>query len=276
MTLQVPNSIPDMGELLPVPEDLDTWPTRMLELHRWMREDLAPGANLLASQAYDNAVVAMEAALSAIAAANFKGAWNSLTGAVAKPASASHSGTVWALLNNLADVTTSQPGVSADWVDIGGIKPSGGIMTGHLEGPAGATGNQYPRVSEVVTKAGAETIAGIKTFSASPVVPAGATGDQVPRADDMFGRAATWQTVTRTNATVYTNSTGKPIVLQAYGSQTTTSGYVLIRVNGQLAQFSNLASFAYATIGVSAVIPNGSTYAVEWSAMGAITSKEYK
>ena len=51
----------------------------------------------------------------AAASANFKGAWSSLTGALNKPATVLHNGDYWALLNNLANVTTSQPGVSADW-----------------------------------------------------------------------------------------------------------------------------------------------------------------
>lgn len=51
----------------------------------------------------------------ALAAANFRGAWSSLTGALNVPSSVNHNGNNWLLLNNLADVTTSEPGVSADW-----------------------------------------------------------------------------------------------------------------------------------------------------------------
>jgi hypothetical protein len=59
----------------------------------------------------------------ALAAANFKGLWSSLTGALSKPASVKHNNRFWLLLNNLADVTTSQPGVSADWTatDVGAL-----------------------------------------------------------------------------------------------------------------------------------------------------------
>lgn len=52
---------------------------------------------------------------SAAASANFKGAWSSLAGPLNKPATALHNGGYWELLNNLPDVTTSQPGISADW-----------------------------------------------------------------------------------------------------------------------------------------------------------------
>ena len=57
-------------------------------------------------------------AAAAAASANLKGTWASQTGAIAKPASVTHNSKVWGLLNNLADVTASQPGVTADWVDI--------------------------------------------------------------------------------------------------------------------------------------------------------------
>src|SRR5690606_1540417 len=54
----------------------------------------------------------------AAATANFKGEWGDLTGPLAIPASVYHSGSYWQLLNNLADVTLSEPGVSADWAGV--------------------------------------------------------------------------------------------------------------------------------------------------------------
>lgn len=83
-----------------------------------------------AQAAYDNAVLtaadvastaAMQANVAALSA--FKGTWASLAGALSKPASVFHAGAFWMLLNNLADVTTSQPGVSADWQVVGGAWP---------------------------------------------------------------------------------------------------------------------------------------------------------
>lgn len=65
---------------------------------------------------------------------------------------------------------------------------AGGVtMTGTLAVPAGATGSNVPRRSEVVGSTGDETIAGIKTFSSAPVVPAGATGSQAPRVSEVVG-----------------------------------------------------------------------------------------
>jgi len=75
----------------------------------------------LDAQASKTAAAASEANIAALS--NFKGTWASLTGALAKPASVFHNGAFWMLLNNLGDVTTSQPGVSADWQVVGGAWP---------------------------------------------------------------------------------------------------------------------------------------------------------
>lgn len=90
-------------------------------------ETNASAANSLA-QANNSAASAISASNSlastalqvqlALDAAQMKGNWSSLTGALNKPASVANGGKIWALLNNLADVTTSQPGVTTDWVDI--------------------------------------------------------------------------------------------------------------------------------------------------------------
>lgn len=69
----------------------------------------------------------------AIAAANFKGNWSALTGALAVPSAVYHSSKFWLLLSNLADVTASEPGVDADWLE---------IITGNVIGPASATNNE--------------------------------------------------------------------------------------------------------------------------------------
>lgn len=66
------------------------------------------------------ALASKNSAAAAAAAVNFKGLWSSLTGALNKPATVLHNGIYWALLNNLANVATSQPGVSADWALVSG------------------------------------------------------------------------------------------------------------------------------------------------------------
>lgn len=130
----------------------------------------------------------------AAAAANFKGNWTALTGALAVPASVYHSSKFWLLLSNLADVTAATPGVSGSWLEIitgnvmgpasatagnlatldatgkvlsdGGVAPAalmpkaGGVFTGAVSVPAAATGDQVPQVQEVVKKSG-DTMAGV-------------------------------------------------------------------------------------------------------------------
>lgn len=51
--------------------------------------------------------------------AAFKGKWSDLTGALTTPASVYHDGYYYHLLNNLADVTASEPGVTVDWEMLG-------------------------------------------------------------------------------------------------------------------------------------------------------------
>lgn len=67
----------------------------------------------IANTAATNASVAGAAA---VAAANFRGAWSALTGALTVPASVSHAGTVWLLTVNVANVALETPGVSSAWV----------------------------------------------------------------------------------------------------------------------------------------------------------------
>lgn len=79
-------------------------------------------ANALAENVYANAQAAEIAAalaessvVSAMAAANYKGAWSSLSGPLAIPATVSHSDAVWLLLSGVADVAAHTPGVSSSW-----------------------------------------------------------------------------------------------------------------------------------------------------------------
>lgn len=81
-------------------------------------EDQVTAIGFSASEASDAADEAEFAQAAAMASANYIGAWSSLTGALAPPASVSHSGKVWLLIAGLADVTANEPGVDAGWIDI--------------------------------------------------------------------------------------------------------------------------------------------------------------
>ena len=71
-----------------------------------------------------SAATAASQADAARAIANFAGVWSTLTGPLSKPATVYHAGLFYVLVNNLANVATSEPGVTADWIASGGGMPS--------------------------------------------------------------------------------------------------------------------------------------------------------
>lgn len=72
--------------------------------------------NVVSGEVSANAAAVASAAPAAVGAANYVGVWSSLTGALAIPASVSHSGNVWILSDNVEDVTAVEPGVSSVWI----------------------------------------------------------------------------------------------------------------------------------------------------------------
>lgn len=94
--------------------------------------DLADNAHTNALSSAESATAAASAAASAagvqavvLGAANFKGLWSGLTGALPKPATVKDGGRFWLLLDDLADVTAAVPGVSASWTALDtGVAPT--------------------------------------------------------------------------------------------------------------------------------------------------------
>lgn len=132
-TLVAPNSATDPNTFN---DDANQWAADLIP---WTQQvnALATGADLVATEvdadataaaaSEANAAASASAALTsqnlAAASADFKGAWSSLTGALNKPATVFHNGSFWALLNNLANVTTSEPSVTnSDWQFISGTR----------------------------------------------------------------------------------------------------------------------------------------------------------
>lgn len=155
------------------------------------------------------------------------------------------------------------------------VTTDGADFSGPVTVPAGATGSQVPRSSEVVHMTGAETIAGVKTFSSKPVVPAGATGAEVPQAQEIFGKSQSWQTVTRTSGVTYTNSTGKPIIVMAFGESNNAENGLSGTVNGDIAVWSSWEESGV-DLNISFVVPPGSTYKVTVAGVATFTVKEYR
>lgn len=80
----------------------------------WEETQLVPQINLIVGEL--NGI--SEVSTDVISMSEFKGYWSSLTGALAIPASVSHLGQFWALLESVADVTLEVPSVSAKWQKI--------------------------------------------------------------------------------------------------------------------------------------------------------------
>lgn len=115
MASVTPTAVPAFVGDLPDPADKATYGPRGRAVWQYEIGQLHTGMNLLATQTKQNADHAQEMALLCEAFADFKGAWADLTGPLNMPALVSHNGSRWFLLNNLTDVTASEPGVSADW-----------------------------------------------------------------------------------------------------------------------------------------------------------------
>lgn len=121
-----PSLIAEWNGADPDPADQSTYGIRGRARWAWEVASLVPGANLVAQQAYINALASAEAAEAALLNANFKGAWSGLSGVLNKPAVVSHAGSRWSLLNDLANVAASTPGVSADW-ELYQLPPASGV-----------------------------------------------------------------------------------------------------------------------------------------------------
>lgn len=128
-------------------------PDFQIELNTLASELDSIGINATQSEinAAQSATNAQDAAIAAGSFANYKGLWSSLTGALNKPASVKHNGKYWNLLNNLANVQSSEPGVSADWEESDIVRVSGADFTGPVTVPSGATGNQVPTADDVTS-----------------------------------------------------------------------------------------------------------------------------
>jgi len=134
-----------------------------------------------------------------------------------------------------------------------------------------------------VAKSGDETIAGIKTFTSSPIVPTPTNGDNSTNVattafvkskseSDSIGVGQTWQDVTgsRVAGTTYTNTTGKPIMVAVYQNYSAVSGAIIsLYINGIVvvsAQLQTVNNSGH----VIGIIPNNTTYAISIVGSGGI------
>ena len=120
----MPTAAPTLTAAPTSPDRADraTFAARAVALDDFTKNTQIPEMQAAINNAYANTVEAYNSAVTctaltsvAAAAANYKGLWSALTGALNMPASVSHNGNYWALNANLADVTAATPGVSASW-----------------------------------------------------------------------------------------------------------------------------------------------------------------
>ena len=113
-----------------------------------------------------------------------------------------------------------------------------------------------------ITGAGAIAFSGASSYGSSSQVLQ-SNGNAAPTwVAGPIGNSQTWQTVTRSLATTYTNSTGKSIMMTIYTGSVNSAGTMTITVGGATAcsDWATGAKF----LG-TAIIPSGATYSASFS-----------
>lgn len=99
-------------------------------------------------------------------------------------------------------------------------------------------------------------------------------GGEALSAMSSLGYGQTWQSVTRTSATTYYNTTGKPIILTFYSTSTGGGGECSITVNTVYAARQNQTTGAGGTI--TAVIPPGAAYVLTYATYTSVFVSELR
>ena len=122
-----------------------------------------------------------------------------------------------------------------------------------------------------------DTAGNLSTPGNVRAAPATAAGDVVTY-EQAFGVGQSWQdvSVSRAAGVTYTNTTGRPIVVQVFGVTSNVGGYYSLFVDGQVASVATYPQFAPANLGVQALVPNGSSYKLDFREANAPTWMEYR
>jgi hypothetical protein len=129
-----------------------------------------------------------------------------------------------------------------------GMRTVVGDGVSHWLDPNGST---LPAASTATTQAG--------TSTTSAVTPAGLAGTMLGG----VGQAWTDVTGSRVPGTTYTNSTGRPIVVNIYAQSTAGSDHLGATINGTLLVQMGGAVSGSTAQGIIFVVPNGATYSVQ-------------
>lgn len=115
-TIELPPTPPQRSDPTNFPARGDAFMTWFVTAWNYL-STLVPWMTSRANEVQANADTVAANAIYVASTANYKGLWSALTGALNMPATVSHNGRFWQLNQNLANVATAQPGVSAAWTD---------------------------------------------------------------------------------------------------------------------------------------------------------------
>ena len=156
------------------------------------------------------------------------------------------------------------------------------LVNNNTQIPTGANWKLFDTAStpldDTVKLSGNQTIAGVKTFSSSPIVPTPTSNTQAANktyvdskiaSGSGIGVGQSWQDVTasRSEGVTYTNTTGRPIEISV-NSTNSSSADCRITVDGVLRLASITPDNAVYTSAGSIIIPSGSTYSATFGAGG--------
>ena len=156
---------------------------------------------------------------------------------------------------------------------------SGGSITGitDLAVADGGTGRSTLAANAVLIGNGTAGINSVAPSTSGNVLTSNGTS-WTSSSSSLFGSGQTWQSVTRTAGTTYTNSTGKAIGVFVGGSTNTgaeNGGYAAITVNGILLR----GSWAYTgsvPASMLAIVAPGSTYKYETFFLNSVVFYEFR
>ena len=114
-----------------------------------------------------------------------------------------------------------------------------------------------------------------KTIDGSQLISASVTNTQLATAVKPIGVGQTWQAVTRTSATIYTNSTGRPIFI-SYSADMSNGALITLVVSGVTVAINEAPSAANFSSWVCGIVPDGATYSVTIAAGSFTETKELR
>lgn len=162
---------------------------------------------------------------------------------------------------NLVVPSTTGTGASGTW----GISITGSAadLSATLAVTKGGTGLATLTANNLLVGAGTSSPTFIAPSTAGNVLVSNGTVF-ASVADTSIGYGQTWQVVSRTSGTNYTNNTGKPISLAVSVYASGSGSHVTITISGVLViqQFSSSINVGS---NVTAIIPNGAVYSYAYS-----------